>query len=113
MRQMPPSLDSPSAGELVELLKTGRTLRKMGRQGLYRFLRWGPMPIGDLVSEWIETPVARARRLRARCVRHDGRAAIRGHLGDVAPAGGARRQSRRRADVRRAEARDRWRPRLP
>ena len=32
----------------------------MGRQGLYRFLRWGPMPIGDLVGEWIETPVARA-----------------------------------------------------
>ena len=60
MRQIPPSLDSPSAGDLIELLKTGRTLRKMGRQGLYRFLRWGPMPIGDLVSEWIETPVARA-----------------------------------------------------
>jgi phytoene dehydrogenase-like protein len=60
MRQVPPSLDSPSAGDLVELLKTGRTMRKMGRQGLYRFLRWGPMPIGDLVGEWIETPVARA-----------------------------------------------------
>jgi phytoene dehydrogenase-like protein len=60
MRQIPPSIDSPSAGDLVELLKTGRSLRKMGRQGLYRFLRWGPMPIGDLVAEWVETPVARA-----------------------------------------------------
>lgn len=60
MRQIPPSIDAPGASELVELLKTGRAMRKMGRQGLYRFLRWGPMPIGDLISEWIETPVARA-----------------------------------------------------
>jgi CubicO group peptidase (beta-lactamase class C family) len=60
MRQMPPSLDSPTAGELVDLLMTGRTLRKMGRQGLYRFLRWGPMPIGDLAAEWLETPILRA-----------------------------------------------------
>jgi phytoene dehydrogenase-like protein len=60
LRQIPPSLDSPSAGDLVDLLKTGRAMRKMGRQGVYRFLRWGPMPIGDLTAEWIETPVVRA-----------------------------------------------------
>jgi phytoene dehydrogenase-like protein len=60
IRQLPPSVDWPSPSELVDLLRTGRTLRKMGRQGLYRFLRWGPMPIGDLVAEWIETPIARA-----------------------------------------------------
>jgi phytoene dehydrogenase-like protein len=60
LRQIPPSIDRPDAGELVDLVKNGRALRALGRQGLYRFLRWGPMPIGDLVAESLETPLLRA-----------------------------------------------------
>jgi phytoene dehydrogenase-like protein len=60
LRQIPPSLDQTTAGDLISLLATGRALRGLGRQGLYRFLRWGPMPIGDLAAEWLETPILRA-----------------------------------------------------
>jgi phytoene dehydrogenase-like protein len=58
--QVPPSLDTPSPGELWELLQAGRKLRGLGRQGLYDLLRWGPMPIGDLAAERFETPALRA-----------------------------------------------------
>ncbi len=60
LKQIPPSIDSPSAAELVQLFGVGRGLRGLGRSGLYRFLRWGPMAIADLASEWFETPVLRA-----------------------------------------------------
>jgi phytoene dehydrogenase-like protein len=60
LRQVPPSIDRPAARELFDLLKTGRALRGLGRDGLYRFLRWGPMPIGDLAAEVVETPLLRA-----------------------------------------------------
>lgn len=57
---VPPSLDTPSPGELWDLLQAGRKLRGLGRQRLYDLLRWGPMPIGDLAAEWFETPALRA-----------------------------------------------------
>jgi phytoene dehydrogenase-like protein len=60
LRQVPPSIDRPDAGELLDLLKTGRALRGLGRDGLYRFLRWGPMPVGDVAGEVVETPLLRA-----------------------------------------------------
>ncbi len=58
--QVPPSLDTPSPGELWDLLQAGRKLRGLGRQGLYDLLRWGPMPIADLAAEWFQTPALRA-----------------------------------------------------
>lgn len=58
--RVPPSLDTPSATELWELLQAGRKLRGLGRQGLYDLLRWGPMPVGDLAAEWFETPALQA-----------------------------------------------------
>ncbi len=60
LSQVPPSIDSPSASELWELLQTGRALRGLGRSGLYDLLRWGPMPIGDLAAEWFETRALQA-----------------------------------------------------
>ena len=60
LAQIPPSIDRPDARELLDLLKTGRALRALGRDGLYRFLRWGPMPVGDVVAESLETPLLRA-----------------------------------------------------
>ena len=55
-----PSLDSASAGDLFELLKTGRKFRGLGRQDAYRLLRWMPMAVADLVAEWFESEPLRA-----------------------------------------------------
>ncbi|HXY47988.1 MAG TPA: NAD(P)/FAD-dependent oxidoreductase [Terriglobales bacterium] len=54
-RLTPPDIDDPSAGDLWAMLQTGRALRKLGKKDLYRLLRWGPMAVADLVSEYFET----------------------------------------------------------
>jgi phytoene dehydrogenase-like protein len=56
----PPSIDDPSAGDLVELLKTGRAFRSLGKADAYRLLRWMPMPVADLVGEWFNSEPLRA-----------------------------------------------------
>ena len=56
----PPSIDSPSAGELWELLKTGRKFRALGRKESFALLRYGPMAVADLVAEWFETDLLQA-----------------------------------------------------
>src|SRR5262245_31286975 len=49
-----PSIDAPAAGDLIELLKTGRRFRALGRKDAYSLLRWLPMPISDFAEEWFE-----------------------------------------------------------
>lgn len=56
----PPSIDSPAPKELWRLLQTARQFRGLGPTDGYRLLRWGPMPIADLVQEHIETPFVAA-----------------------------------------------------
>src|SRR6187402_1041716 len=56
----PPSIDSPSAGEVWELLKTGRKFRALARKESFALLRWGPMAVADLVAEWFETDLLQA-----------------------------------------------------
>ena len=56
----PPDIDSPAAGELWELLKTGRRFRSLGKKDSFRLLRWGPMAAADLVAEWFETDLLQA-----------------------------------------------------
>lgn len=56
----PPSVDAPEAGEVWKLLKLGRGFRALPRRDAYRLLRWGPMAVADLVSEWFETELLRA-----------------------------------------------------
>ena len=56
----PPSLDGPAAGELWELLKTGRRFRALGRTDSFRLLRWMPMAAADLVAEWFSTDLLQA-----------------------------------------------------
>lgn len=51
----PPSLDEPSAGDLVRLLKAGRAFRRLGRTDAHRLLRWMPMAVADLAGEWFES----------------------------------------------------------
>lgn len=56
----PPSLDGPAAGELWDLLKTGRKFRALGRADGFRLLRWMPMAAADLVGEWFSTDLLQA-----------------------------------------------------
>jgi phytoene dehydrogenase-like protein len=56
----PPSIDSPSSGDLWGMLKTGRSIRNLGKKDLYRVLRWGPMAAADLVAEFFESEPLRA-----------------------------------------------------
>src|SRR5215475_14326574 len=60
LRIPPLDVDSPSQGDLWGMLKTGRSLRKLGKKDMYRVLRWGPMPVADLVAEYFETELLRA-----------------------------------------------------
>ncbi|MGA8298283.1 MAG: NAD(P)/FAD-dependent oxidoreductase, partial [Terriglobales bacterium] len=56
----PPNIDNPSNGDLWGMLKTGRSIRNLGKRDLYRVLRWGPMAVADLVGEFFETEALRA-----------------------------------------------------
>ncbi len=56
----PPNIDDPSRGDLWSMLKTGRAIRKLGRKDMFRLLRWGPMAVADLASEYFETELLRA-----------------------------------------------------
>ena len=55
-----PSIDDPTAGDVIELLKTGRRFRGLGKADAYRLLRWMPMAVADLVSEWFDSEPIRA-----------------------------------------------------
>ncbi len=59
MTMTPPDLEAPAAGSLWELLKAGRKVHGLGEKDLYRMMRWGPMPVADLVAEWFETELLR------------------------------------------------------
>src|SRR5579863_1616868 len=56
----PPDIDNPSRGDLWSMLKTGRAIRKLGKKDMFRLLRWGPLAVADLASEYFETELLRA-----------------------------------------------------
>jgi len=56
----PPNIDNPSSGDLWGMLKTGRSIRNLGKKDMYRALRWGPMAAADLVAEFFDTEPLRA-----------------------------------------------------
>src|SRR5882757_8125131 len=60
LKLTPPNIDSPSRGDLWGMLKTGRSIRNLGKKDMYRVLRWGPMAAADLVSEFFDTEPLRA-----------------------------------------------------
>src|SRR6266566_4235004 len=60
----PPNIDNPSRGDLWGMLKTGRSIRNLGKKDMYRLLRWGPMAVADLVAEYFETELLRATRIQ-------------------------------------------------
>ncbi len=55
----PPNIDKPSTGDLWGMLQTGRGIRNLGRKDMYRVLRWGPMAVADLASEFFESELLR------------------------------------------------------
>lgn len=56
----PPEISRPSKGDLFGLLQLGRSIRGSGKKNTYDLLRWAPMAIADLVSEFFECDVLRA-----------------------------------------------------
>src|SRR5580704_4305445 len=58
----PPAIDRPSPADHWNLLKTGRSVRGLGKTGIFDLLRWGPMAVADFVAEFCETEVLRAVR---------------------------------------------------
>jgi len=56
----PPAIDKPSPEDFWNLFKTGRTVRGLGKDGIFNLLRWGPMAVADFVSEFFETELLRA-----------------------------------------------------
>ena len=56
----PPDIDNPSKADLWGMLQTGRAMRKLGREDMYRLLRWGPMAVADLAAEYFEDELLRA-----------------------------------------------------
>ena len=56
----PPSIDGPTAGDVIELLRTGRRFRALGRADAYRLMRWMPMAVADLAAEWFDSEPLRA-----------------------------------------------------
>jgi phytoene dehydrogenase-like protein len=52
---VPPSIESPDAGDLLRLVRTGRQFRALGRRDAYRLLRWLSTPVADMVHEWFES----------------------------------------------------------
>ncbi|MEP6993778.1 MAG: NAD(P)/FAD-dependent oxidoreductase [Acidobacteriota bacterium] len=56
----PPSIDDPSFSEMWNLFGVGRRFKALPRRDAFRLLRWGPMAVADLVSEFFETELLRA-----------------------------------------------------
>jgi phytoene dehydrogenase-like protein len=56
----PPAIDKPSPEDLWNLLKTGRSVRSLGKPGIFDLFRWGPMAVADFVAEFFETELLRA-----------------------------------------------------
>jgi phytoene dehydrogenase-like protein len=56
----PASVDDPKGRDIWSLLRTLRAFRALDKPDAYRLLRWGPMPVADLVGECFEHEGVRA-----------------------------------------------------
>jgi phytoene dehydrogenase-like protein len=59
-RHAAPSIDDVGARDLWQLLRVGRRARALGSRDLARLMRWMPMPVADVASEWFEHELVRA-----------------------------------------------------
>jgi phytoene dehydrogenase-like protein len=56
----PPDIDNLTIQDFLNFGKAGRNFRRLGQRDAYRLLRWAPMPVADLASEWFENDLLRA-----------------------------------------------------
>lgn len=56
----PPDIENPAKADLFGLLQAARALRGLGKKNTFDLLRWGPMAVADLASEFFETELLRA-----------------------------------------------------
>ena len=56
----PPEIENPNPGDLLGLLKIGRSARALGKKDMFSLLRWAPMAVADLAAEFFETELLRA-----------------------------------------------------
>jgi phytoene dehydrogenase-like protein len=56
----PPRWPRPEARDLRSLFQAGWRARRLGRDRTFALLRYAPMAVGDLVSEWFEDDLVRA-----------------------------------------------------
>jgi len=56
----PPEIARPTRADLFNLFQLGRSVRGLGRKNTYDLLRWAPMAVADLVSEFFENELLRA-----------------------------------------------------
>jgi phytoene dehydrogenase-like protein len=56
----PPDIDHLDFHDWTNLGRTGLRFKKLDQKDAYRLLRWGPMPVADLASEWFEMEPLRA-----------------------------------------------------
>jgi phytoene dehydrogenase-like protein len=56
----PPGIENPSPEDLWNLFKAGRSIRSLGKTGIFDLLRWGPMAAADFVAEFFDTELLRA-----------------------------------------------------
>ena len=60
LRLTPPEIEKPTTADLFGLLQVGRSLRGLGKKNTFNLLRWAPMAVADLVSEFFQTDLLRA-----------------------------------------------------
>jgi phytoene dehydrogenase-like protein len=60
LESTPPLLHGTTSRDAWNLLRTGRRFRALGRTDGYTLLRWIPMPVADIASEWFESDLVRA-----------------------------------------------------
>jgi phytoene dehydrogenase-like protein len=56
----PPAFARPASRDWWQLLRAGRSFRRLGKKQMLRLLRWAPMPVADFAEEWFETELLRA-----------------------------------------------------
>ena len=56
-RRRPPDVDVTSRSDAWFLMGIARAARKLGRRDLSRLIRWAPMSVADLLSEWFDSQV--------------------------------------------------------
>lgn len=60
LEMVPPEIESPTKSDLFGLLQLGRSVRGLGKKNTFNLLRWAPMAVADLVSEFFQSDVLRA-----------------------------------------------------